>query len=83
MVDDNNRYSIDNGIYGRDKHQDTASLPNRENFSQVIEIRNIHNRNGPACLDGLAVSVEILSGEMTARLSQEKDSLMNLLQLQI
>ena len=45
-------------------------------------IMNIENRNRPTRHVGLAESIEMLSGEFNARLSQEMDSLMNLMQTQ-
>ena len=70
---------LDNVINCPDRHQDFESLPNRGSSSQEIEIRNIDMRNSPFRQNGLEESVEILSSEMNAILSQEMDSLMNLL----
>ena len=72
--------SIFNGPEG---HQDTQSLTNRENLSRENEIRDIKNRNGSIRQDGLSWSINILSDEMNVRFSQERDSMMDLIQSQI
>ena len=83
MLGDGNTNSIerelDNVINCLDRHQDFESLRKRGSSSQEKEIRNFDNRNRPVRQDGLAGSIEILSSEMKARLSQEMDSLMNLI----
>ena len=51
-----------------------------EMLSQENEIRNIDIRKGPVRQDGLGESIEILSSEIHPRLSQEINSLMNVMQ---
>ena len=64
----------ENVINGPEGYQDSGSLPNRGNSLQENEVRNIDNGNNPTRRDGLVKSIEILSGELNARLSQEMDS---------
>ena len=56
---------------------------NSENSYQDNEVRDIDNKNSPTRRDELVESIEILSGELNARLSQEMDSLMSMMQTQI
>ena len=56
-----------------------GKLISRNNIDKIM---NIENRNRPTRHVVLAESIEMLSGEFNARLSQEKDSLMNLMQTQ-
>ena len=61
-----------------DRHQDFKSLPNQEN-----EIKILDDKNGPVRRDGVAETIELLSSEMSARLSQKMDSIMNIIQTQV
>ena len=74
---------LDNVINCPHGHKNFESLPNRGSSYQENEIKNIDNRNEPNRQDGLADSIEILSSEMNARLSQEIYSLINAMQTQI
>ena len=69
---------LDNVITCADRHQEFESLHNRGSSSQDNEIRDLDSRNGPVWQDGLAESIEILSSEKNARISQQMDSLINL-----
>ena len=74
---------LDNVLNRREGHQDSASVPNREGSFQENEIRNRYNGNDTTFRDRLTESIDISSGEMNARLSQEIDSLMETIQTQI
>ena len=63
--------------------QDFRSFPNRENSSQENEIRDIDNRNEPVRERRLIESINMLSGEMNARMSREMETMMDLMQSQI
>ena len=63
--------------------QDFRSFPNRENSSQENEIRDIDNRNEPVRESRLIESINMLSGEMNARMSREMETMMDLMQSQI
>ena len=62
---------LDNVLNGPECPQDSESVPHRKNCSQENEIRDIYSGNDTAGRDRLTDSFEILSGEMSARLSQE------------
>ena len=61
---------LDNVMKCPNRHQDFESIPNRGSSSQENEIRDIDIGIGPVRPDGLAESIEILSSEKNARLSQ-------------
>ena len=87
MLGDGNSNSIerelDSLINAPDRQQDFQSFPNRENSSQENEIRDIDNRNEPIGENRLIESINTLSGEMNARMSREKESMMDFMQTQI
>ena len=74
---------IDNVLNGREGLQNSESEQNGEISSQENGIRDIYNGNDTAGRDRLTESIEIISGEMNARLSQDIDSLMDTKQEQI
>ena len=64
--------------------QDSQDASKRVNpGSQEVEVKIIENRNGNVIPDRPLESMEILSREMNPRLSQDIDSLMNLIQTQV
>ena len=73
---------LDNVINRADRHQDFEYLPNRRSSTQENDIRIIDNKNCPVRQDGLAESIEILLSEMNARLTHERDSLLNVIHAQ-
>ena len=87
MLGDGNSSSIerelDSLINVPDRPQDFQSFPNRENSFQENEIRDIDNRNEPIREDRLIESINILSGEMNARMSREMKTMMDLMHTQI
>ena len=66
-----------------DRSQDFQSFPNREKSSPENEIRDIDNRNEPVREGRLIESINILSGEMNARMSREMETMMDLMHTQI
>ena len=80
MLGDGNSNSIerelDSLINVFDRPQDFQSFPNREKSSQENEIRDIDNRNEPVREGRLIESINILSGEMNARMSREMEKMM-------
>ena len=74
---------LDSLIIVSGRRQHFQIFPNRENSSQVNEIRNIHNGICPTRRDGRVESTDILSVETDIRISQVMDSLMNILQMRI
>ena len=87
MLGDGNSNSIerelDSLINVPDRPQDFQSFPNRENSSQENEIRDIDNRNEPVREGRLIESINVLSGEMNARMSREMETMMELMHTQI
>ena len=73
---------LDNLINVPDRQQDFQSFPNKENSSQEIEIRNIDSRNEPVRESRLMESINMLSGEMNARMSREMEAMVDLMQSQ-
>ena len=62
---------------------DFQSFPNRENSSQENEIRDIDKRNEPVRESRLMESINMLSGEMKARMSREIETMMDLMHTQV
>ena len=63
--------------------RDFQSFPNRDNSSQENAIRDIDSRNEPVRESRLTESINKLSGEMNARMSREKETMMDLMYTQI
>ena len=74
---------LDSLINAPEGQQDFQSFPNRENSSQENEIRNIDSRNEPVRESRLMESINMLSGEMNARMPREMEAMMDLMQSQI
>ena len=74
---------LDSLINAPEGPQDFRSFPNRENSSQENEIRDIDSRNEPVRESRLLESINMLSGEMNARMSREMETMMDLMQSQI
>ena len=74
---------LDGLIKVPERHRDFQSFPNRENSSQENEIRDIDSRNEPVRESRLVESINMLSGEMNARMSREMEAMMDLMQSQI
>ena len=87
LLGDGNSNSIkrelDSLINGPERQQDLQTFPNRETSSQENEIRDISNRNEPIGEGRLIESINMLSGEMDARMSREMETMMNFMQTQI
>ena len=87
MLDEGNSNSIerelDSLISVPERQQDFQSFPNRQNSSQENEIRDIDSRNEPVTESRLVESINMLSGEMNARMSHEMEAMMDLMQSQI
>ena len=87
MLGDGNSNSIerelDSLINVPDRPQDFQSFPNREISSQENEIGDIDNRNEPVREGRLIESINVLSGEMNARMSREMETMMELMHTQI
>ena len=87
MLGDGNSNSIerelDSLINAPERQQDFQFFPNRENSSQENEIRDIRNRYVPVREERLIESINILSGEMNARMSREMETMMDFMQSQI
>ena len=74
---------LDSLINVPERQQDFQSFPNRETSSQENEIRDIDSRNEPVRERRLVESINMLSGEMNARMSREMEAMMGLMQPQI
>ena len=74
---------LDSLINVPERQQDFQSFPNRENSSQENEIRDIDSRNEPVRESRLVESINMLSGEMNARMSREMEAMMDLMHSQI
>ena len=74
---------LDSLINAPEGQQDFQSFPNRENSSQENEIRNIDSKNESVRESRLMESINMLSGEMNARMSREMEAMMDLMQSQI
>ena len=74
---------LDSLINAPEGPQDFRSFPNRENSSQENEIRDIDSRNEPVRESRLLESINMLSGEMNARMSREMETMMDLMYSQI
>ena len=74
---------LDSLINVPERQQDFQSFPNRENSSQENEIRDIDSRNEPVRESRLVEPMNMLSGEMNARMSREMEAMMDLMQSQI
>ena len=87
MLGDGNSNSIerelDSLINVPERQQDFQSFPNRENSSQENEIRDIDNRNELVMESRLVESINMLFGEMNAKMSREMEAMMDLMQSQI
>ena len=87
MLGDGNSNSIERELDGLimdpDRPQDFQSFSNRENSSLENEIRDINSRNEPVREGRLIESINMLSGEMNARMSREMEAMMDLIQNQI
>ena len=75
MLGDGNSNSIEREldifINGTEGLQDLQTFPNMETSSQENEIRDISNRNEPVREGRLIKVINMLSGEMNARMSRE------------
>ena len=67
----------------RERQQDFQSFPNRGNSSQENEIRDIDSRNEPVRESRLVESINMLSGEMNAKMSREMETMLDLMHSQI
>ena len=67
--------SLINGSEGR---QDLQTFSNREGSSHENEIRDFSNRNESDREGRLIESINMLSGEMNARMSREMETMMTL-----
>ena len=74
---------LDSLINVPERQQDFQSFPNRENSSQENEIRDIDSRNEPVRESRLIESINMLSGEMNARISREMEAMMDPMHSQI
>ena len=74
---------LDSLIIVSKRQQDFQSFPNRENSSLENEIRDIDSRNEPVRESRLIESINMLSGEMNARMSREMETMMDLMHSQI
>ena len=74
---------LDSRINAPARRQDFQSFPNKEISSQENEIRDISNRNKPVREERLIESINMLSGEMNARMSREMETMMDFMQTQI
>ena len=74
---------LDSLINVPERQQDFQSFANRENSSQENEIRDIDSRNEPVIESRIVESINMLSGEMNARMSREMEAMMDLMQSQI
>ena len=74
---------LDSLINAPEGQQDFQSFPNRENSSQENEIRNIDSRNELVRESRLMESINMLSGDMNARMSSEMEAMLDLMQSQI
>ena len=74
---------MDSLINVPERQQDFQSFPNRENSSLENEIRDIDSRNEPVRESRLMESINMLSGEMNARMSREMETMMDLMHIQI
>ena len=87
MLGDGNSNSIerelDSLINVSEKQQDFQSFPNRENSSLENEIGDIDSRNEPVRESRLVESINMPSGEMNGRMSQEMESMMDVMHTQI
>ena len=86
LGDGNSNYierELDSLINVSDRRQDFQSFPNRENSSQENEIRDIDKRNEPVREGRLIESINMLSGELNARMSREMETMMDLMHTQI
>ena len=87
MLGEGNSYSIERELVSLinvpEGHQDFQSFPNRENSSQENEIRDIDSRNEPVRESRLIESINMLFGEMNARMSREMENMMDLMHSQI
>ena len=74
---------LDSLIIVPERQQEFQSFPNRENSSQKNEIRDIDSRKEPVIEGRLIESINMLSGEMNARMSREMEAMMDLMHSQI
>ena len=74
---------LDSLIIAREGQQDFQSFPNKENSSQENDIINIDSRNEPVRESRLMESINMLSGQMNARMSREMEAMVDLMQSQI
>ena len=76
--------NIVNAMNGSTSHNDTAAFPHpREHSSQENKIRENNNENEVPRLERLIKSIEIFSNEMNTRLSEEVNSIMNMMHSEI
>ena len=66
-----------------ERQQDFQSFPSRENSSQENEIRDIDRRNELVRESRLIESINMLSGEMNARMPREMETMKDLMHSQI
>ena len=87
MLGDGNSNSIerelDSLINGPGGQRDFQLFKIRKNSSQVTEIRDISNIKEPVREERLIESINTLSGEMNARISRERETMMDFMQTQI
>ena len=74
---------LDSLIIGAERQQHFQTFPNRENSPQENDIRDISNRNEPVREGRLIESINVLSGEMNARMSREMETMKDFMQTQI
>ena len=74
---------LDSLIVGPERQQDLQFFPSRENSSQENEIVVISTRNEPVRVGRLIESINMLSGEVNARMSRKKKTMIDLMQTQI
>ena len=68
---------LDGLIIGPEMPHDFQSFPNREKSSQEKKIRDISNRNEPVREGRLMESINMLSGEIKARMSREMETMID------
>ena len=66
-----------------ERQQDFQSFPNRDVSSLENEIRDIDSRNEPVRESRLMESINMFSGEVNAKMSQEMETMMDVMHTQI
>ena len=87
MLGDGNSNSIerelDSLINVPERRQDFQSFPNRENYSSEKEFRDIDSGNETVRESILIESINMLSGDMNARMSREMKTMMDVMHTRI